>query len=311
MELKQLESYVAVVEYGSFTKAAEKLFISQPTISIHIQMLETELQTTLLERHTKRLEVTERGRELYECASDMLGLRDRLLKSWSEEEQKTIHIGSSTIPSSYVLPEVLPLYKKQYPETLFAIHQGDSQEILEGLYAGSYQVGLVGMQVEEDGINCIPFYEDRLVLITANTPYFAEKKSLFDENKGKKIIRQLLLTQPMIVREKGSGSKKYADKALRKLDINEEELNILARLNDSEAIKNMVIEGMGIAIISEKAVRRGVKNGQLIAFPLPKNIARRNLNIIYREKNLNKCHERQFIDFIIEYYKNSERHFTE
>ena len=84
MELKQLQSFCAVVEYRSFTKAAEKLYISQPTISTHIRQLEEELQTLLLIRTTKSLNITPRGMELYECAGHMLSLQNNLKKHWSE-----------------------------------------------------------------------------------------------------------------------------------------------------------------------------------------------------------------------------------
>lgn len=302
MELKQLESYVAVVEYGSFTKAAEKLYISQPTISTHIQMLEMELHEKLLNRHTKSLEVTPKGQELYECASDMLGLRDRLLKSWSEEENKTIHLGSSTIPSTYILPELLPKYMEEYPEVRFVIHQGDSQNVLDGLLSGNYQVGFIGMEQEQDGVTCVPFYRDHIVLVTPNTEEFRPKKELYEKEKDLSILSEMIKKEPLIVREKGSGSKRYADKVLEDLNIVEETLNICARLNDSESIKNMVMGGMGIALISEKAVHDCCNEGKMLCFDIPLSVAERNLNLIYRKKDIYRAHEKMFVEYVTEYY---------
>ena len=112
MEFKQLQSFVAVVDYGSFTKASEKLFISQPTISTHIRMLEEEFQSCLLVRTTKSIELTPRGQEFYECAVSILSLKKHLLESWNDEAHNIIHLGASTIPSAYLLPELLPAYKK-------------------------------------------------------------------------------------------------------------------------------------------------------------------------------------------------------
>lgn len=302
MELKQLESYVAVVEYGSFTKAAEKLYISQPTISTHIQMLEMELHEKLLNRHTKSLEVTPKGQELYECASDMLGLRDRLLKSWSEEENKTIHLGSSTIPSSYILPELLPKYVQEYPDVHFVIHQGDSQNVLDGLLSGNYQVGFIGMEQDQDGLTCVPFYKDHIVLITPNEEAFQQRKERYEEKKDLSILVEMLRTEPLIVREKGSGSKRYADKVLKDLGIEEDSLNICARLNDSESIKNMVMGGMGIALISEKAVHNSCNEGKMLCFEIPLEGAERNLNLIYRKKDIYRTHEKMFVEYVIKYY---------
>ena len=98
MELKQLESFAAVVECESFTRAAEKLFISQPTVSAHVRALEEELHSQLIIRTTKSIQVTPRGRELYECACGMLTLRNRLTERWAKQEEQVVHLGASTIP---------------------------------------------------------------------------------------------------------------------------------------------------------------------------------------------------------------------
>ena len=109
MDFKQLRSFVAVVDCGSFTKAAARLYTSQPTVSAHIRQLEDELHERLFLRTTKSLAITPRGRELYEYAAHVLSLQDRLLSSWSED-QHLIRLGSSTIPSAYILPELLPQF---------------------------------------------------------------------------------------------------------------------------------------------------------------------------------------------------------
>lgn len=302
MEIKQLESYVAVIKYGSFTKAAEKLFISQPTISTHIQMLETELQTKLLNRHTKSLEVTERGEELYECASNMLGLRDRLLKNWSDSADKTIHLGSSTIPSTYVLPELLREYKKKDAEVDFLISQGDSQEVIEGLATGMYQVGLVGMTCNQEGICCLPFLKDRIVLIAPNTEEYRELHKEYQKSKDKKVLGKMLKEHPFIARERGSGSRRYANQVLECLGIDESQLEIAARLNDSESIKNMVKNEIGISMISRKAVEECCKKEELLCFDIPGEAAERCLNIVYKKKDIYRIHEKQFVEFVLEYY---------
>ena len=115
MELKQLQSFCAVVQYRSFTKAAEKLYLSQPTVSTHIRQLEEEFGSRLIVRTTKSIEVTPRGQELYACACGIVHLRDDLLRSWSDEDEKIIRIGASTIPSAYILPQICLLYTSPSP----------------------------------------------------------------------------------------------------------------------------------------------------------------------------------------------------
>ena len=132
MELKQLESFAAVVECESFTRAAEKLFISQPTVSAHVRALEEELHSQLIIRTTKSIQVTPRGRELYECACGMLTLRNRLTERWAKQEEQVVHLGASTIPSAYILPELLPAYRRRQPEIRFDIHQVTARASLTG-----------------------------------------------------------------------------------------------------------------------------------------------------------------------------------
>ena len=108
MDFKQLQSFISVVRCKSFTEAAEELGISQPTISTHIRILEEELNSRLIVRTAKSFEVTPRGTELFECAQNILKLRDDMINRWNGHDSKVIRLGVSTIPSAYILPEILP-----------------------------------------------------------------------------------------------------------------------------------------------------------------------------------------------------------
>ena len=200
MELKQLESFTAVVECESFTRAAEKLFISQPTVSAHVRALEEELHSRLIVRTTKSIQVTPRGRELYECACGMLTLRNRLTERWAKQEEQVVHLGASTIPSAYILPELLPAYRRRQPEIRFDIHQSDSQGVIDGLLRGSFEVGLVGFQGQEPSVEYTPFYRDAMVLITPVTPHFCR----IQDRGG--ITLEEMIAEPILLREQGSGS---------------------------------------------------------------------------------------------------------
>ena len=186
MDFKQLQSFVAVVKYKSFTKAAEQLYIAQPTISAHIRQLEEEFSKRLVIRSTRSVEVTPRGWELYECAKTILELRDNLIQTWNDEEKQIIRLGASTIPSAYILPEILPEFGKMYPEVYFVVNQIDSQGVVQGLLHGNYDLGLVGMELEQEQLAFVPFYRDRMVLITPVNEYFLQmqqqKKSFLERD---------------------------------------------------------------------------------------------------------------------------------
>ena len=292
MDFKQLQSFVTVVQEESFTQAANKLFISQSTISTHIRQLETALNTKLILRTTKSLQITPKGRELYEYAQNILKLKERMLQACSIESQRIIHLGASTIPSAYILPKLLSDFGRLHPDIYFIIHQSDSQGIISGLKDGLFNLGFIGMSCEDSDFCCQPFCKDRMVLITPVNEHFLHYK------QQKEVALTELLREPLILREKGSGSKKMADNFLAHSGISEDELQIIARVNDQEAIKNLVASGMGISIISEKAAQNFLQEKRLLSFELPQDFSERSLYLIYRKNYLLPSYVKEFLSFI-------------
>lgn len=296
MDFKQLQSFVAVVKYKSFTKAAEQLYIAQPTISAHIRQLEEEFSKRLVIRSTRSVEVTPRGWELYECAKNILELRDNLIQNWNNEEKQIIRLGASTIPSTYILPEILPKFGKMYPEVYFVVNQSDSEGVVEGLLHGNYDLGLVGMELEHEQLAFVPFYQDRMVLITPVNEHFLKMQ------QQKKLLWNEILKEPMILRESGSGSQKAADVFMESLGVNEKALNVSARINDQESIKNLVAGGLGISVISEKAARNLEKEKRILVFDLPEQTSGRNLYLVYQKNYILRKQIEIFIDFVKNFY---------
>lgn len=292
MDFKQLQSFVAVVKYKSFTQAANHLYISQPTISAHINQLENELNKRLIVRTTKSIEITPKGQEVYDYAVNILSIKERMVEACGQEARKIIHLGASTIPSSYILPEILPEFGNLYPDTYFSIHQNDSQGIIEGTKEGLFDIGLVGMSVEDEAIECIPYYKDHMILITPVNEHYLNLKQRED------LTIQELIKEPIILREQGSGSKKTADYFLEKMGVTEDQLKITARINDQEAIKNLVAGGLGVSIISEMAARNFVSSKRLLAFELGENDTTRNLYMIYQKNYILKPYVQSFVNFI-------------
>lgn len=300
MDFKQLQSYVTVVKHKSFTIAAEILGTSQPTISTHIRILEEELNSRLLIRTARSFEITPRGWELYECAQNILKLRDDMINRWNEKESKVIRLGVSTIPSAYILPEVLPKFGKLYDDVYFIVNQSDSQGIIDAVHKGTYDVGLVGMKTEDELLEFQSFYQDRIVLITPiNEHYFALKDQKY-------FPMDQLTQEPFILREEGSGSGKSANRFFEKVGIREEDLSVVARMNDQEAIKNLVAGGLGVSIISEKAVMDYLAEKRLLKFELMEDLSSRQFYIIYQKDYILKQYVKDFIHYLINYYQQGE-----
>ena len=299
MEFKQLESFVAVIKCNSFTKAAENLYISQPTISTHIRALEEELNTRLIMRTTKSIEVTMEGQKLFEYAESILQLRNRMVEECTVGKKKILHLAASTIPSAYILPEALPDYGERNPQNYFVIHQNNSKGVVEGVLDGLFDVGLIGMNVERDNLICREFCRDEMVLIAPVNEHFLDLK-----DRGVS-AGEILLQEPVILREKGSGSKKSVELFMEQYGIQEENLNVTARINDPEAIKNLVAGGFGVSIVSSRVARNFVREKRLLEFRLPGTSGVRSLCVVHRADRAEDARVKEFANFLVERYEKN------
>ena len=168
MNLKQLEAFVSVADTRSFSKTAKELYLTQPTISAHISSLEAELNTRLFIRNTKEVRLSERGKCLYQYARQMLDLEEEISREFGTGEEPgadRVAIAASTIPSQYILPELLAEFKKENPLEKFELFEGDSASVIERIQNGQAQIGFAGTAADDPGCRNIPFYKDRLVVM--------------------------------------------------------------------------------------------------------------------------------------------------
>ncbi len=251
MDLKQLEVFLAVAQQNSFSKAAKKMFLTQPTVSAHIRALEKELGTQLIVRAPKGVFLTEDGCVLIEYARDMLALRDSALtwfQSKKQNEKSTVRIAASTVPAQYLLPHAMAALCREDPGARFEILRCDSEGVVKNVVSRKVEFGLAGTRTEDARCRFEVLCEDRLVLITPDTEHYRQLKA-----RG--APAQELAREPFLVREKGSGTQREAERFLKQLGVDAEKLHIVAQLNDPESMKQAVSQGMGIAVVSELGVR--------------------------------------------------------
>ena len=305
MEFKHLMAYAAVVRRNSSSKAAEELFLSQPTVSMYIRQLEEELNTVLLVRTTKSLEITPKGQEVYEYAVSILSLKDKLLRNCGPNAGDLITIGASTVPSAYLLPEVLAAYRQKNSRIQFTVDQGDSRLILDRLKDGLYDLGIIGMDPQDDSLLAIPFFLDTIVITTPCAERFQRLRELISSDPSREnAVLAELLKEPMILREEGSASKYAVDLFLKQADVPESSLNVTARINDPEAIKNMVAKGLGSAIMSIHAAENYEKQGLLLTFPFPGEGCHRSFYLLQRKDGIMTERVQEFSQFLLEYFKH-------
>ena len=292
MDFKQLTSFVSVVEYGNFTAAAAKLKISQPTVSTHVQALEDELGRQLMLRTAKRVKLTSYGAKVYEQALAILAMHQRMTQS-AIYKGETIYLGASSIPASYILPEALMEYSKRNPDSHFAISQGSSQEIADGIMDGMYDVGFTGTFQRDDAISCMEFCSDNIVLITPNAAPF-DSMSMDDPVD----LNSFLSGKNVILRDVGSGTRAEIERIFDEVGLDRDCMNVVARMNDQGSIKNLVEHGFGISFASERSVKGRVASGRLRAFKIANADPSRSFYILRRKAaNLSDAAE-HFIAFM-------------
>lgn len=301
--IKQLEAFIQVADYCSFSKAAKGLYLTQPTISTHIAGLERELHTRLFVRNTKEVRLSEDGEKLYGYAKQMLDIEKKIDEEFGQvpnEDTHFIRIAASTIPSQYLLPKVLAKFNEKYPQNQIEILEMDSEKVVEKVLNHQADIGFNGTVLEKAKCKYIPFYVDELIVIT---PYNQKYQNLLKKTK----ISDWITTEPMILREIGSGTRKMAEKYLLKQGVNLRNLNIIANIANQETIKRSVANGMGISIISRLAVQEEIEQKRMLGIPLEVEGRGRDINVVYNKNiPLSKTSE-QFIKIVKSVYPNEQR----
>lgn len=292
MEFNQLESFLAVVKYKSFSKAAKELFLTQPTISNNIQNLENELETILLDRKSKVISLTDSGRILYKYAVELINIREQAQYNIREHNtmlEGKIEISASSIPEQYVLPYIIKDFTKLYPQISFSITHCNSQDIVEDIIQGKQNYGIVGAKYSSRVLEYINFYEDELVLAT---PYSAEYSLFVDNN----LDLDILFSQKFLFRKEGSGTRLFVEKCLEDNNISLDDLQITSLIDSNEMIKMMITLGLGVSFISEIAIRNEIDLKLIKAFRIKDLDLKRNFYFVY--------HKNRTLSPIVELFKD-------
>ena len=289
MELKYIEIFCAVAELKNFSKAAQALHLTQPTVSIHIKSLEDEFSTRLFDRMGRTVLLTQAGEILYRYAKEIVQLKEDARLAMENLEgtmSGRLIIGASTIPGEYILPSFLARFKDSYPGIFPALKIGDSSDIYKSVLEGEVDVGIVGAVIRDSNIVSRKFLDDELVLVSSAIL----KSSTLDTGALKKI--------PLLVREPGSGSRGTLEKHLKKIGLAIEDLNVVAEVGSSQALIQAVESGMGMAFISRLSIVREIENKVLKTVQLKRIKIKRNFYIITHRLRFKSRICETFIEFL-------------
>lgn len=254
MDLRHFETFLKIAELQSFTKAAEAICLTQPTVSKQIVELERFFDVKLIDRTKRTVALTRAGDILLKYAKDFVNLKKDTIDAiaaFKGLKKGTITVGASTIPGIYILPKVLSNFKKQYDGIQIKLIISDTKDIMEKMEDGNIDIGFVGAKNVARKIDYKKFIDDTIVMIAP--PSFPDSVRL-----------EMLKDCPLIARETGSGTRNNFEAALKKTkNMSVANLTVIAELTDTEAIKEAVKNGMGISYISKMAIVDDLATGKL------------------------------------------------
>ncbi|WP_075590891.1 LysR family transcriptional regulator [Labilibacter marinus] len=286
--------FLAVAENLSFSKAAEELFISQPAVTKHIKELESKLNSTLFERKGNRIYLTKAGKINYEYLKKIKHQYEELefeLGQLNDTFKGTLRVGASSTISNYVIPEAIASFYKRYPNIDLHLYSGNSVEIQKKLVSNEIDIALVENNSSLSDLKYIDLLEDELVVVTGSNSVYAKRKqvSLAD-------LKEI----PIVLREKGSGTLEVIQQSLKKHNLRLDDLNIIIHLGSTEAIKNFLTNFNGIAILSEKSVKKEFQLKSIVKLSVKGLQFQRKLRIALKQGNVG--HSTQtFINLLSKY----------
>src|SRR4030042_6496823 len=255
IDFRHIESFNRVADLKSFSKAAEDLFLTQPTVSGHILSLERSLSVRLFDRARRDIRLPRAGELFYRYASKILSSRKDLLNALSEFSQGIkgeLSLGASTIPGEYILPKVMGEFRKEYPRFMPSLKIADTKRIALLLLQGDVGLRLIGARVNHDLLHYEKYEEDEIIVVC-----------LPHEFQGKKIDFEDLLGESWILREEGSGTQMAVEGALRKKGKTLKQLNQVTKMGRTSSVKEGVKEGLGLAFLPQRAVEEELHQGLL------------------------------------------------
>ena len=326
MEFRQLEVFICVAKNLSFSKAAEELYISQPSVSAQIIALEKALGVQLLIRNNKSVSLTKAGLDFLLRAQKILTLRDQTIHSASgggKTQTGILDIISSTIPAQHLLPEIIASFREQWPNIVFRVEQADSYRVEQEMRSFHYDFGMTGAAPDNGRFVYFPIYEDEFVLVMPNDMKYGSNDArqgsqepggsagalrsgaLSSGSTGHETderFAEFVRSSPFIMRETGSGTRREIENLLTKIGVDLHSMNIPAYYSDAHSILLAVSRGMGISLISKVAALMYVKAGMLQAAEMGSALFRRKIYMLYNREIWLSPVQQAFADHARQYY---------
>jgi DNA-binding transcriptional LysR family regulator len=280
MDVRDLQIFLSVAKHLNYTRAAEEVNLSQPSVSVRMRQLERDLGTKLFEQLGKKIALTEAGELLVPYASRVIAAtadaRDAM-DQLQGLERGSLRIGASTTPGMYLIPQTIAHFKRTYAKIEIHLAVRDTRQIEDGVIRNEFDFGFVGGHLAGNEVDVLPWMTDHLVLVVPFNHILARKKSVKTADLRK---------ERFILREAGSATRAAVASHLQKADL---EVETVMEMENPESVKKAVQSGLGIAFISKFAVETELKARSLVAVHVKGLDINRELKIVYRkDKHLSR-----------------------
>ncbi len=290
-----LRTFVTLAEVKNFTKTAEILRMSQPSVSLHIKNLEKELQTKLFIRSPKFLKITPTGEILYDRAKQMITIYEQTIQDILEHHNSIkgeLKIGASFTIGEYILPTLLLDLQKDYPELELQVIIGNTEEIVQSVRMYEVDIGLIEGQTNEKELSVHPFMEDELFIVSSTNHELAQKAEVTIAD---------LQNQAWVTREVGSGTGEYLNHVFR---TNGLKVQSLLTISSNQGIKETLINGMGLSLLSKSVIERDVLHQNLSILKMKNHTFKRTLSYVYSPIMADKKNVKTFISSLNKKWPN-------
>jgi LysR family transcriptional regulator, low CO2-responsive transcriptional regulator len=287
--LRQLRTFKAVADLKSFSLAAGRLRLSQPSVSYQVKELEEALGLPLFDRLGKRVQLTEAGTVVYAYARRTMDLLDEAALALEEMrgiKRGRLRVGASTTVGIYLLPAALGAFKKLHPGLVISLEIGTRDRVQEQVLNNELDLAVVGPAMKDPELASIPFMSDELVVVAPAGHRLAAQESLGLKD---------LAGEPFVMREPASGSRWSLEKAARKAGA---KLKVAMELGSNGAIKHAVESGLGLAVISRYACALELASGRLVELDVASFPIRRDWHIVTLRRRRLPASVRAFMEFL-------------
>lgn len=276
MDFKQIETFIAVAKYKNFSKAANAIFLSQPSVSSQISALEKELNVELFYRTSKEVTLTCFGESFLQYAINILNTRNTALSHLSSLNSSIsgrFTLEASSTPCNSIIPLLVEEFYSRYPELSFNIIEKPSGEIINDILKFNCEIGIIGNFIKDDKIHCNKLTEDELVLISSPSINIPDNVTINE-----------LVNYKFIFREKNSATRKNFQEALIESGITLDKLIINCEVNSLDTLLQLVKRGVGVSVLSKKACEDYVNSKSIKLSNIENLNLKRNIYLITSSK---------------------------